>query len=146
MIDKKLLVTKSHYDEIISKHMFLKYIFNIICLFLKSFTLSFDEISPLPWRDSYVCMMVYVYVGFPGGSEVENLPANTGDVGLIPGSPRSLGERNGNPFQYSCLGNLLDREAWWATDRGIAESDKTEWLNSNRVWVYASVCPSIYLV
>ena len=43
--------------------------------------------------------------GFPGGSVVKNLPANVGDMGLISGLGRSLGEGNGNPFQYSCLGN-----------------------------------------
>ena len=42
---------------------------------------------------------------FPGGSVVKNPPANAGDVGLIPGSGRSPGERNGNPLQYSCLEN-----------------------------------------
>ena len=55
-------------------------------------------------------------MGFPGGSMVKkNLPANEGDAGLIPGWERSLGEGNGNPFQYSCLGNPMDRRAWWAT-------------------------------
>ena len=48
-------------------------------------------------------------VGFPGGSEVKNLPANAGDVGAIPGSGRSPGEGNGNLLQYSCLENLMDR-------------------------------------
>ena len=48
-------------------------------------------------------------IGLPGGSVVKNLPANTGDVGLIPGSERSPGEGNGNPLQYSCLGNPMDR-------------------------------------
>ena len=47
---------------------------------------------------------VYVYMGFPGGSVVKSLPVNTGDIGSIPGSGRSSGEGNGNPFQYSCLG------------------------------------------
>ena len=42
----------------------------------------------------------------------KNLPANAGDVGLIPGLGRSPGEENVNPLQYSCLGSLLDREAW----------------------------------
>ena len=48
-------------------------------------------------------------MGFHGGSVVKNPPANAGDVGLIPGSGRSPGERNGNPLQYSCLENLMDR-------------------------------------
>ena len=49
--------------------------------------------------------------GFPGSSVVKNLPANAGDVALIPGSGRSPGERNGNLFQFSCLGNPMDRGA-----------------------------------
>ena len=51
-------------------------------------------------------------------------PANAGDAGLIPGSGRSLREGNGNPLQYSCLGNPMNRGAWWATiDRVAKESD-----------------------
>ena len=62
---------------------------------------------------------------FPGGSVVKNLPANAGDAGdvdSIPGLRRSPGEGNGNPFQYSCLENPTDREAWWATVRGVTKS------------------------
>ena len=47
--------------------------------------------------------------GFPGGSAVKNPPTNAGDLGLIPGLGRSPGEGNGNPFQYSCLENSVDR-------------------------------------
>ena len=50
---------------------------------------------------------------FPGGSVVKNLPADAGDVGSILGSGRSPGEGNGNPPQYSCLQNPMDRGAWW---------------------------------
>ena len=46
---------------------------------------------------------------------VKNLPVNAGDSGLIPGSGRSPGEGNGNPLQYSCLGNPMDRGAWQGT-------------------------------
>ena len=49
---------------------------------------------------------------FPGGSEVKASASNVGDLGSIPGSGRSPGEGNGNPFQYSCLENLMDGEAW----------------------------------
>ena len=69
--------------------------------------------------------------GFPSGIVVKNCPANAGnprDTGLIPGSGRSPREGNGNPFQYSCLENSMDRAAWQATDHGVAESDTTEQL------------------
>ena len=59
--------------------------------------------------------------GFPGGSMVKNPPANAGDTGSIPGSGRSPGEGDGNPLQYSCLGNLMDRGAWWATVHSVAK-------------------------
>ena len=61
-------------------------------------------------------------LGFPGGSVVKNLPTNAGDMGSIPGSGRSLGVRSSNPLQHSCLDNLLDREAWWATVHGVTKS------------------------
>ena len=44
------------------------------------------------------------------------------NAGSIPGSRRSSGEGNGYPLQYSCLGNLMDRGAWWAIDHGVAKS------------------------
>ena len=56
---------------------------------------------------------------------VENLPATAGDakdMNLIPGSGRSSGGGNGNPLQYSCLGNPMDRGAWWATVHGVAKN------------------------
>ena len=59
---------------------------------------------------------------FPGGSELKKPLANAGDTGSIPGSGRSLGKGNGNPLQYSCLGNLMDRGAWWASGHGVAKS------------------------
>ena len=56
---------------------------------------------------------------------VKNLPANAGDArntGSMPGSGRSPREGNGNPLQYSCLRNPIDRGAWWATVHGLAKS------------------------
>ena len=59
--------------------------------------------------------------GFPGGSVVKNPPANVGDVGSIPGSERSPAEGNGNPLQYSCLENTMDRGTWWAIVHKVAK-------------------------
>jgi len=52
---------------------------------------------------------------------VKNPPTNAGDSSSIPVSRRYLGERNGNPLQYSCLGNPMDRRACWVTVHGVAE-------------------------
>ena len=63
--------------------------------------------------------------GFPGGAVAKNLPANAGpaeDVGLIPESERSPGGGNGNPLQYSCLENHMNRGAWRGTVHGVAEN------------------------
>ena len=57
---------------------------------------------------------------FPGGSVVKNLPANVGDMGLVLESGDPL-EKKMAPLQYSCLGNLMDRGAWWVTVRRVAK-------------------------
>ena len=62
---------------------------------------------------------------FPGGSAGKESALSAGDLGLIPGLGRSPGERNGNPLQYSCLGNPRDRGAWWASSWSRKESDTT---------------------
>ena len=65
---------------------------------------------------------------------VKNLPANAGGLGLIPGSGRSCGGEHGNPLQYSCLENPMDRGAWRATVHGGAEElDMTEQLSTHVV-------------
>ena len=74
-----------------------------------------------------ICISLISDEGFPGGSVVKNPPVNAGDVGWIPRSGRSLGEGNGNPLQYSCLGNYMDRGTWQATVHGATkESDMLE--------------------
>ena len=63
--------------------------------------------------------------GFPGGSVVKNLPTNAGDVGrrrFNPWVTKIPGEGNGNPLQYSCLGNPMDRGAWLVTVHGVPKS------------------------
>ena len=59
---------------------------------------------------------------FPGGAVVKNLPANVGDSGSIAGLGRPLEEGHGNPLQYACLGNPMDRGTRLATDDGVASS------------------------
>ena len=72
------------------------------------------------------------FLGFIGGSVVKNPPGNTGVESLIPVSGISPGEGNGNPLQYSCLGNPMDGGAWQDTVHGdVKELDTTEPLNSN---------------
>ena len=61
-------------------------------------------------------------MGFPGGSMGKNPPASGGDAGLISGLGRSPGEGNGNPLQYSCLENPMDRGAWRASFHRVTKS------------------------
>ena len=73
---------------------------------------------------------------FPGGSEGKESTCNAGDSGSIPGLGRSAGEGNGNPFQYSCLENPMDRGAWWATVHGVTNSwGTTEPLRLCLLWI-----------
>ena len=60
--------------------------------------------------------------GYPGGSDVTEFACNAGDLGMVPRSGRSPQEGNGNPLQYSCLENSMDRRTWRATARGFAKS------------------------
>ena len=61
------------------------------------------------WYSLKQILTICTELGFPGGSVVENPPANSGDAGLIPVLGRSPGERNGNPLEYSCLENPMNR-------------------------------------
>ena len=60
--------------------------------------------------------------GFPGGSGGKESVCNARHLGSIPGWGRFCGKGNGNPLQYSCLGNLMDRGAWWSTVHGVEKS------------------------
>ena len=72
-----------------------------------------------------MCTTYSCYVTLPLVAQmVENLPPNTGDTGLIPGLGRSPGEGNGNPLQYSCLENFMDREGWLAKVHRVTRSQR----------------------
>ena len=72
-------------------------------------------------HSAYVEHLLRVW-GFPGDSDDKESACNVGDPGLIPGSGKSSGEGNGNPLQYSCLENSMDRRAWQAIVHGVAKS------------------------
>ena len=89
---------------------------------LTGFLLPIFLATPIP-----TLLMTYLYQlwGLPGGTVVKNLPANAGDardLGAVFGLGRSPGVGNGNPLQYSCLENSMDRGAWQATVHGVAKS------------------------
>ena len=100
----------------------------IDCLLLRAETASLRLSKELYW-------------GFPGGSVVNNLPASAGDagdMGLIPGLERSPGEKHGNPLQYSCLENPVDRRAWRATVHRVTKI-RHEWAHSTHTGSSAAV-------
>ena len=73
----------------------------------------------------YIFSHISAWFGFPGGSVVKNLPASARDPGSIPAQRRSSGGGNGNPIQYSCLENPMDKEAGYSS-WGHKESDMTD--------------------
>ena len=89
-----------------------------------------QEYSTQPWFDSWVRKISWrrdrlsspVFLDFHGGLDGKESACNRGDLGSIPGLGRSLGGGHGKPLQYSCLENLTNREAWWATVHGVAKS------------------------
>ena len=90
------------------------------------FKVIIDKYDPVAIYFIVLGSSLYTLFVFPGGSEVKVSASNAGDPGLIPGSGRSSGEGNGNPFQRPCLGNHMDRGIWQATVHGFAKaSDMT---------------------
>ena len=73
-------------------------------------------------KNDDILLFATMWVVFLGGLAVKNSPANAGDMGSIPGLGRSPGEENDNPLQFSCLGNPMNRGAWWATVHGVMKS------------------------
>ena len=84
--------------------------------------------------------MVVFSGGFPGGSVGKESACNVGDLGSSPGSGRSPGEGNGNPLQYSCLENFIDRVKEETQNRLPLESRTLSWA---QLWTWSSM-PSIY--
>ena len=80
------------------------FIFNESLIHVYNFNFKFQPTMPY----IYIYTYVYTYTHFPGGSSVKESACSAGDLGLIPGLGISPGERNGNPFQYSCLENSMD--------------------------------------
>ena len=76
--------------------------------------------------------MFIPYLRLPWWLSSKESAYNAGDTGSIPGSGRSPGRGDGNPLQYSCLWNPMDRGAWWATVHGISELDTTSQLNNKQ--------------
>ena len=105
-------------------------------------------ISLLNIKRNFKCDIQIIYnfrLGEIGISEVKASASNAGDPGSIPGSGRSPGEGNGNPLQYSCLENPMDRGAWRATVHGVAKSwtplsGFTSLLQSH-IWAGKRICP-----
>ena len=89
--------------------LFLRfYIIYILDHHIIFFSLWLTLLSVIISRSIHVAAKWHSIVGLPGGSVVKNLPANAGDMGLIPGPGRSPGKENGNSLQYSCLENPMD--------------------------------------
>ena len=66
--------------------------------------------------------MIGYSMGFPGGSDSKETTCIVGDLGSVPGWGRFPGGGHGNPLQYFCLENLMDRGAWWAAVYGVSEN------------------------
>ena len=81
---------------------------------------SIPGLGRFPWRRDR--LPISVFLDFPCGSDSKESTCNPGDLGLIPGLGRSPGGWHGNPLQYSCLGNLIDRGTWWATVHGVTKT------------------------
>ena len=85
-------------------------------------------VRKIPWRRDR--LPTPVFTGFPGGSDGKESNCNAGDPGSISGLGRSPGGAHGNPLQYFCLENPMDRGAWWAIAHRVTELDMTEWLST----------------
>ena len=94
------------------------------CLFHSSAHFPWNYLFPWYWVTwvPYAFCILTLYLIYPGGSDHNESTCNAGDPGLMPGLGRSPGEGNGNPRQYTCLENAMDRGSWWVTVHRVAES------------------------
>ena len=83
---------------------------------------DFLQSSVLQSSEWWKPQTIWHSLGISGGSDGKETACKAGDLGSNPGPGKSLGEGNGNPLQYSCLENSMDRRAWWATVHGVARS------------------------
>ena len=94
------------------------------------FKQNLNILKSLKVRSTFLVLLLTVFLfvyhhsveGFPGGSDGKESARNAGDPSSLPGLGKFSGEGNGNPFQYSCLENSMDRGAWWATVHRVAKS------------------------
>ena len=87
-------------------------VLGILSVLLHAISKHILEIGTIGVLMTLIFQMRILKHGLPSGSAVKNPPVNTGDMSSIPGSGKSPAEGHGNPFQYSCLGNPMDKEAW----------------------------------
>ena len=92
-----------------------------MCLIIKYLVATYYVHAKTKDKDLFVLVLVSLRTSLVAHM-VKDQPANTGDRGSLPGSGRSTGKGNGNPLQYSCLENSMDRGAWQATVHGVAKS------------------------
>ena len=105
------------------------YLYFSLCVYICTHKCTNKCIHVLIYTYTCICINMYI-TGFPGGSMVKYLLANTrdtGDTGSVSASGRSPGGRNGKPLQYSCLENPMDWEAWWATVHEVAK--RLDWVS-----------------
>ena len=97
-----------------------------------------EEASPhSQWHHCFILFLAPSLPCFPGGSVMKNLPW---DLGSIPESGRPRGEGNGNPLQYSCLENPMDRRAFWAIVHGVTK--RWTWLSNYHTYISLPEWPS----
>ena len=112
----------SHGQEISCQAQWLSCLFSHVCEFNAWLDFFFFFLWNKRWRKKVHLSGCRGYLGFPHGSVVRNLPGDTTDMGLITESGRSPGVGNGNPLQYSCLENSMNRGARQATVHGVVKN------------------------